>query len=444
MNFSLKSLVLLLLVSSILFACKNESKVGLDVLPQGQHIGTYMEDTFSVELTTILPDSVSTLNPYNIWVGDINDPNFGKLSATTFTQVAMSSPGYVFPTDAEYDSLTFTFKYGDIKFGDTTQNFKLNIYKLNELIDSATTYYNFSKLNYNNSPIGTITFNPANFKNRHVDSVSVKLDDAIGNELLTKFNQTDFSTAIAFNHYFKGLVLSSDGNNSAIIGGSLTSDSVNSNRLSRVVIHYHSKATPATALQYHFPIYSSSRKFTNFTSDRTGTPISSITKVNDSLSTQNTSAAYLQAGSGIKVKLTLPNLKKLKQQIGDIAINRAELIIPNTGSTNQTTNKAPSLFMYQANANGSANLSSSSTMQYVQTDGTSISGTSNPLLINFDYTKNQYSIVITDYLQALMYDKVSQYYSLIPSSTGGENFIMGSKNHPTAPIKLRVHYSKIQ
>ena len=444
MNFSLKSLVLLFLVTSILFACKNESKVGLDVLPQGQHIGTFMEDTFSVELTTILPDSVSTLNPYNIWVGDINDPNFGKLSATTYTQVGISSPGYKFPTDAEYDSLTFTFKYGDIKFGDTTQNFKLNIYKLNELIDSATNYHNNSTLDYNNSPIGSITFNPINFKTKHSDSVSVKLDDVIGNELLSKKNEPDFASSIAFNHYFKGLVFSSDGNNSSIIGGSLSADTVTSKRLSRIVLHYHSKATPGTALKFDFPIYASNRKFTNFKSDKSGTPISSIVKANDSLSTLNTSAAYLQAGSGLRVKLTLPNLKKLKDKIGDFAINKAELIIPNTGTTNQYTSKAPSLFMYQVNANGTAKLSSSSVVQYVQVDGGSIAGTSNPLLINFDYTKNQYSIVITDYLQALIYDKVSPYYTLIPSSTGAENFVIGSKNHPTAPIKLRVHYSTIQ
>jgi len=38
MNFLLKTIPSLILLSIILFACKNNSKVGLEVAPQGQHI----------------------------------------------------------------------------------------------------------------------------------------------------------------------------------------------------------------------------------------------------------------------------------------------------------------------------------------------------------------------------------------------------------------------
>ena len=451
MNFSHKSLILLFLVSSILFACKNESKVGLDVLPQGQHIDTYMEDTFSVDLTTILPDSVNTTYPYSIWVGSVNDANFGKISATTYSQLNITSENYVFPTDAVYDSLTFTFKYTNIKYGDSTNDFTLNIHQLNDEIYKDTTYYNNSKIEYNSTPIGSKTFSLKHNENeifKNIDSVSIKLDDVLGASLVS--NLAELKTQTTFNSFFKGIAFVAANNNTSLIAGSLKADTIINNitynRTSRMVLHYHSaSANPQKALRYEFPIYNTSTiKFTNFTSDRTGTPISGIVKANDSLSTLNTSAAYLQSGSGLKVKLTLPNLKKLKDKIGDFAINKAELILPNTGVSNQTTFKAPSLFMMQANANGTAKLSSSNAIQYVQQDGVSITSTSNTLLINYDYTKNQYKIVITDYLQALVYDKVSPYYILIPASTGAENFVIGSKNHPTAPIKLRVHYSTIQ
>lgn len=444
MNFLLKTVSKLFLVSVILVACKNQSKIGLEVAPQGQNIGTYMEDSLNVQLTTILLDSVVTSSPYNVWVGDMNDPNVGKLSVKTFTQVTLTKAGFAKPIDAIFDSLTFTFKYGDIKFGDTTLPFKLNVYKVTQNIADST-YYNSSTRSYNPTPIGSTTFQPSKFNKKHIDSVSIKLDDAIGQDLLDKIGSTEFSTESNFTSYFNGLLLGTDGSNSSIIGGSLTPDSASSKRLSRMVLSYHLAADPGKAIKLDFPIYSTSKKFAQYTSDRAGTNISNIIHPKDSTTSLVSATAYLQEGTGLAVKIAFPTIQKLKERYGAVIINRAELIIPSLGVTNKTTNQAPSLFMFQASANGKYLRSTTGTTLPVQKDGTSnpINTVSNTNLISYDYTNNQYSILLTDYIQGILFNTATPYYLLRTNTTGASNFVIGNKFHPTGPIKLKIHFSKV-
>jgi hypothetical protein len=380
-----------------------------------------------------------------MWVGDYSDVNFGKLSAETYTQVAISSPGITAPTDAVYDSLTFTFKYGDVKYGDTTKPFTLNLYKLTKTINSDSTYYSTSSLPYESTPIGSATFSPSKFSKQRIDSVSMRLSDALGQELFSKFGSTDFSSSDNFKSYFKGLRLASDGNNSAIIGGSLTSDTTNTYRLSRIILHYHIISKPTEAKRFHFPIYPSVKNFTKYSGNRSGSPIASIANTNDSIISSNASSnGYIQSGSGLAVKIAFPHIKALKEKLGNIAINRAELIISATNDKDIYTNQAPILVLYQAKSNGQLLKNSSDALLPVQTDGNSIVGTSNIQYLGFNYTTKQYSVVLTDYIQALLYDKSSQYFLIKSATTAAGNIVVGDQNHPTKPIKLKIYYSKIQ
>ena len=439
MNFLLKTIPSLILLSIILFACKNNSKVGLEVAPQGQHIGAYMQDTFDVALSTILLDSVNTSNPGNIWVGDYNDPNIGKLSAKTFSQLSISSPGLALPFGAVFDSLTFVFKYGDLKVGDTTKPFNLNIYQLNAVMDTNTTYYSNSTIPYNPIAIGGTSFSPSRFVNRKVDSIYIRLSDALGQELLDNVGTDNFSTPHKFKEYFKGLMFASDGSNSAIIGGVLTGTVLN-----RMVLCYHKADSPNVPLKFEYPIDVSTKKFVNYTNDRSGTSFSSITKPSDSLSSKSSSLAAIQSGVGLAVKVSIPKMKRFKEQLGNVAVHKAELIIQSPGVINHTSNQPPYLVMLQASAASKYLFNASGLPLPVQLDGQSITGTTNTQFVSYDFTNNHYSILLTDYVQALLFDKVTPYYILQASVPNPSRIVIGDRSHPTSPMKLKVYYTKIQ
>jgi hypothetical protein len=430
MNFLLRTIVATFLVSSVLVACKNNSRIGLEVAPQGQNIGTYMQDTFTVNVSTILLDTIATTKTGNLWVGDYTDPNFGVLSAQTYSQLILGSPGVNLPEGAVFDSLSFILKYGDLKFGDTTKPFGLAIYQLTDTLNSNATYYHNSTIAYNATAIGNATFNPATFVSRNQDSIHIKLNDALGQDLFSKFGSATLSTQANFNAYFKGILLASDGLNASIIGGSFTST-----RLSRMVLYCHKAAEPGNSIRYEFPISTLAKKFTHYDNNRSNTPLAGLVNVKDSVSALASSVAVIQAGARLGVKINIPNLKRLREQLGNVAINRAELIIRPIAIPNTGTNQAPFLIMHQLTAN---NL-----LYPVQIDGYSIAGTSYSQIIAYDYTSNQYSVFLTDYVQSLLYDKASPNYILSGSVSSPGNFVLGNQKHPTGAIKLKLYYTKI-
>lgn len=430
MNFLLRTIVTSFLVSSVLWACKNNARIGLEVAPQGQNIGTYMQDTFTVNVSTILLDTIATSKTGNLWIGDYTDPNFGVLSAKTYSQLILSNPSVSLPEGAVFDSLSFILKYGDLKFGDTTKPFGLAVYQLTDTIHSSGTYYHNSAIAYNATAIGNTTFNPANFVNRNQDSIHIKLNDALGQDLFSKFGSPSLSTQANFNAYFKGILLASDGLNGSIIGGSFTAT-----RLSRMVLYCHKAAEPGNAIRYEFPISTAAKKFTNYHNDRNNTPLAGLVNIKDSVSSLASTVAVIQAGARLGVKVNIPNIKRLREQLGNVAINRAELIIRPIAIPNTGTNQAPFLTMHQLTAN---NL-----LYPVQIDGFSITGTSYTQNIAYDYTSNQYSVFLTDYVQSMLYDKVSPNYILSGAVASPGNFVLGNQKHPSGAIKLKLYYTKI-
>ncbi|MFM7913204.1 MAG: DUF4270 family protein, partial [Bacteroidota bacterium] len=75
---------------SMLAACNQEGMLGLDLLPENNRFPTI---TDSVELvgSTVMEDSLQSQLPSALLMGELNDPSFGKSSASFAFQVLPTS-----------------------------------------------------------------------------------------------------------------------------------------------------------------------------------------------------------------------------------------------------------------------------------------------------------------------------------------------------------------
>ncbi|MEL6843116.1 MAG: DUF4270 family protein, partial [Bacteroidota bacterium] len=115
--------VMLLCMAAILSlsACLDgPGNTGIDVLPDKDRLLTAYTDTQQVVFRSTIVDSVDTYRAERQLVGNYVDPEFGRISATTYTEV-LPRNGLNFaddPNDLQFDSLVlqvvFDGGYGKI------------------------------------------------------------------------------------------------------------------------------------------------------------------------------------------------------------------------------------------------------------------------------------------------------------------------------------------
>ena len=158
-----------------------------------------------------------------------------------------------------------------------------------------------------------------------------------------------------------------------------------------------------------------------------------------------TSTVYVQPLGGLRTKLFFPYLKKLKEKLGNIAINRAELIVPVITGTDNPLKPAQRLTLYRFDIAGQK--------QIIPDLGflgeASFGGF-------YNSTTKTYSFNISTYIQDLINKPLAQYdtylgtidlpltnnINIAPAATTARRSVLGGKNHPQSPIKLKITYTK--
>lgn len=432
MKFVKTDLLTLLISLFILSACKKPDAVGLAIDPSQVINGTLL-DTVSINAVTLRDDSVITTNlaasqnGENVYVTPLayyKDLVFGVTEANV--AMSISTPGRVAftkPTGTvTVDSAILVLRYAKGFYGDTTAtNYKLNVYQLNEQPLNQT-YYNTKAWSYNPALIGTRSFFA-----RPNDSVKVsqlitgapdtvkKLPAQIRIPLNTSFARnnillTDSLKLIgteAFKRYFKGLYLTFDkAQTTGGAGGNfyLLTDSCALN------IYYKntSSAGVIDTVMASFP--ASGNYASQIKHDYTGTDIPAALS-----STAKTSGTiYLQGLAGLRAKISFPSLAtNVKQQIGNAALNRAELIVtPVAGTRLYPFLPAPRLTMYRYNiAKQRTYIPDANPIPYPNPGSDRRSLTPYPLVFGgfYDKTKNEYHFIITGYIQDLILGKTIDY-----------------------------------
>ncbi len=292
-----------------LFSCGVEStEIGSDFF-NGGSLGISYIDTASVKLSTIRFDSIVTSSANRIMIGSYEDHQLGRTTTAMFMEISI--PSGTLDDDnnnqIDYDSITLTLKYDDYFYNDTTKLLTLNVHRLTEEIsgDDYGYLYNSSSFSYDKDILGSLSFRP---KPHRDDSVEIRLDDALGEELFQKMltNDEDLSSQTEFVEYFQGLFVLPDTATAACIIGFAKSPELR--------LYFRDKSV-VPSQQKHITFPATSGKIFNWIhSNRTSTALVNLKNSRSRVSAADTNdEAYIQAGVGLALRVDMPYLRSLNQ-----------------------------------------------------------------------------------------------------------------------------------
>lgn len=315
-------------VATTYTSCKEPELVGIEVLPDDGY-GVAWVDTFTLELSTITDDSIYTSNTSSsvYLLGEMNDPQFGGTRTEFYTQFRLPTANLTFLNGSVVDSivlnLVYAGAYGDVSKWAGTQRF--GVYPLEEVIYDTTTYYSNHARAYSTAPLAQVQVRPNLVSDVRLAadtiplpaSLRIRLDDALGQQIIGADPLVTLATDTSFAKVFKGLAIVPENSGLAPGQGAILYLNLASG-YTRVELYY----TDTSAKKLMFPINALSAAHSHITHQH---PLA-ITSILGSTEAGR-QETYVQAMAGLKMRVQIPHLNDLRQ-LGTVAINRAELVLP--------------------------------------------------------------------------------------------------------------------
>jgi hypothetical protein len=404
MNWPTRTFILFFFSFITLASCENPD-VALDLEGETK-LGTAFTDTITVKAATVLlNDSILGFKRGNLLVGQATDANntFGTTTATAFTEVALGSSTFTEPATATIDSMVLSLDY-DEYYGDTTQNLTVRVHRLQQAFKEDEIYFANRAIPYQEATLGSRTFKPTPRKTvRSFNSDSsavvrlplplrIKLNNALANEILAQ-RETVLANQAAFVNFLPGLALTTDNSAQAVLGFNADADST------YIRIYYR-----AGGKKYSYNLFLSgdNNRLNQVGSNLANTRLAALQNGGAPLPASATNnQIYLQESTGLKGRISFPYLSTLKDKLNGAYINRAELEIP---VANFNGDISPYLYLYETN-NTNKILRYSNEARAVSSDGALYpSGYVSPAALSYVASKKAYTLNVTSYVQALIYD----------------------------------------
>jgi hypothetical protein len=326
-NFLLHYAVLLILIIPLaFFSCKEDpTSIGIEVLPDADLINAY-DTIITIEAYTLGLDSLYSRGKSLSPVGNYNDPVFGKVMTGLVTEYGPFYKLY-FPDDAVADSLILQLYFNKTNYygKDPMNNLPdIKVYSLNSKLYD-TNYFASYEPDYNPLPVSaseaTLTKYEKDTVWRDTTIISIKLSMDYANLIMSERNDTidenEFKAEI-FGFFIKAQEGSRD-------GSVVYLDLSNSN--SSLSLYYHTGDNKTHIVDFNFSPYNDIT-FNVAQFDRTNSDVAKV--INDTI--HQDSVIYLQSMGGTVNYLKFPDIRNLKQSLGNISVVKAELILPVEGS----------------------------------------------------------------------------------------------------------------
>lgn len=450
-------LLTLLISLFILGGCQNTDSIGLDVDPSTDISGNFV-DTITIRTATVREDSIITnvLSQYPL--GYFVDPLLGKTTANIALSLNLNTAPLIFGTTPVLDSAVLVLHYGNEFYGDSTSQLQMEVHQLSNRLIATAPYYNTATHNFNSTIIGSksvrvrvkdsvwvtqiVTGKPDVQKNK-APQIRIPISSSFINTNFLNAATANFTTNALFNEFIKGLYLNVNQAQSTGPGGIAFFNLTDSSRLE---VYYKSKnGTAIDTTLVTFPILNGLTA-SEFKHDYTGTNVQ--TQLNNPSVQYN--FTYAQALAGLRTRINFPYIEKLKS-LGNITINKAELIVSVEGGTD-TFKPSPRLLMYRTDI--------ANQRQFIPDFGIDAAFSMADLEFGgfYDATKKRYKFVITTYIQDILKGKLKQYNTYlapvnadynrssgpVPSGGTASRVVIGSgKDGVTYKMKLNIIYSKI-
>lgn len=419
--------LLILLIQS----CTKTSEFTTGIQFVNSQTGLKILDTFNVDLSTIMLDSLRTSKTGMVFVGSYKDEDLGVITSSSFFELG-------FPTlddlddNAVFDSAAFVFSYSGESYGDTTSLMTINIHQITKRItlDESGYLYNNSVVPYESKIIGTKTFFP---EPNSPDTLLTIAADDFGHTIFNLVQNGDevISTSELFLDYLKGFVLTAEsGRCNAIIG--LTG---NENHIS-FNIYYHVDGTVSESGSITIPFGASDIQFNKVEVDFDN-PV--LKKIKESKYIARASEignrAYLHGLIGLLPEIQFPYLQDLLLE-NRWKILKAELICEPVKGTYDNFKLPGTLYLYDVYGKNA-----------IKSQLTNSSGDALTSTLNLDELYNvdtRYTFDITSFINTEFSDSYFDYkHGLLIGLKGTDlistfgRMIIEGKN---PVVKLRLYY----
>ncbi|MEJ8757601.1 DUF4270 family protein [Pontibacter sp. H259] len=459
MNSAVRRFTLFFFSLATLASCEDPSDIGLD-LQDDNEIGAFYTELAVNSGTVLKPDSVLSFKQQPLPVGGYQDATLGNVKATAFTEVGLSGLDVKFGDNPVADSIVLSLDYTTDIYANNTVPLTLNIHRLTEGFQDKASYFTNSSLNYDSDVLGTVTFDPKVLRTKKTDQdsiapVNIKLDIALANEILAQSGKEPLKDQFKFVQFFKGIAIVPTQQSPREIFALNTG----SNR-TKLTLYYKNGTEKK---DYTFTMSGSNvRNFSNITANRSGTVLENLSNYEFLPSTATGGETYVQAGTQLFTKLTIPELANFKAENGDsVVINRAELVVPIKSGSIATLSAPQQLAIYETNNSNRILYTSKGEAKTVPADNPSFMDVYTfPTRLEFKKksdTEGNYTVNLTAYVQAILRgDKPNDGLLITPAKYVGNTSGGGTIANESIPkrailsntaekgVKLRIYYSKLK
>lgn len=326
-----------------LTACEWGDEIESLSQPDPDDFAVLSTDTVTIKLSTIGTDSLMTGAASRMLLGTYKDPYFGKVRTMSFFQPTLES-GLTVTQEAEYDSLILALRYDNsYSYGDSTKPMNLTVHKLLTDILDKSAYWNHNSTAYDPAAIGKISIVP---RPRTTALLKIKLSDVLGKQIFEMAKNNQLTSNTDWINLVKGLVVvPAATDNGPIVGFKWGIDSTS------VQLHYH---TPSVSeFKKDSTIFKITASYNQTVADPAGTQLAKLPD-NTRLSlpsSQSGNQAFMQAGTGVMMRVDLPYLSNFKYT-QYTAINKAYLRVkPLRASVTNAFRVPPVLYLYRLDKN---------------------------------------------------------------------------------------------
>ncbi|PQJ72271.1 DUF4270 family protein [Polaribacter butkevichii] len=321
-------------------------EVGSDFIEN--NIQVRVIDTFTVKAGTFKRDSIVTANTNRILVGNVVDENLGSLSAKSYLQLITTNLSI--GTNAEYDSIGFILNYDNYYYGDTTKIQTYTLHRITETVETEdnSSFYNTSSLKYDADILGQISFTPR--PNRTTDSLFIKMDDVLGEEIFDKIVDNDINTTDDFLQYFKGIVITPDTTVNSHVLGFNAQITAGLEGNSGMRLYYSVKDDDSEDNSYYidFTISSAAKQFNEIEGNFSNSTVGDFEDGEEiKLSANTNNLLFAQGGIGVSPRIEIPSIKRLSELYENATALSATLTFnPLLGSYNEDNPLPESLSVF--------------------------------------------------------------------------------------------------
>lgn len=351
----------IIVLFTILGACSSSEtanyEVGDDFLDN--NIAIRYIDTFTVNTGTFKLDELITSGTSRILLGHVNEQVFGNLTTNSYFQLSTSN--FTIDDDAVYDSIGLVMNYDKYYYGDTLVNQTYKLYRVTETFEpdednDEDDFYNYSTLEYEDTSLGDVTFKPRPMKG---DSIYMPVSDILGEEIFDKIKDNEIISSDDFIQEYKGFAIFPDSTSvttSNILGfNASTTENITGNTSLRVYYTVEDGDSEDNSYYIDLVITSTDDMFNHIRSDFAD----SLEDSENTLSSTDTEdQIYIQGGSGVSGRISIPGLKKLNEAYEFGAVLDAELTFKptrasylNPENSEDLVNLQDSLYVYVVNKN---------------------------------------------------------------------------------------------